>query len=69
MAIQFHPNELGAFSNVNFGNDDAIANLGEGKGEFDLSDPDTATLTGVHFGQTVEAPEPRKANRENWAAL
>ena len=29
MAIQFNPNALNAFSNVNFGADDAIANLGE----------------------------------------
>ena len=29
MAIQFNPNALSAFSNVNFGENDAIANLGE----------------------------------------
>ena len=30
MAIQFNPQALSAFSNVNFGNEDAIANLGKG---------------------------------------
>ena len=29
MAIQFNPNALSAFTNVNFGRNDAIANLGE----------------------------------------
>ena len=32
MSIQFNPNALNAFSNVNFGRDDAIANLGDGNG-------------------------------------
>ena len=32
MAIQFDPNALRMFSNVNFGDNDAIANLGEGNG-------------------------------------
>ena len=32
MAIQFDPNALSAFSNVNFGQADAIANLGDGNG-------------------------------------
>ena len=31
MAIQFDPNALSAFSNVNFGRDDAIANLSDDK--------------------------------------
>ncbi|MBQ7178590.1 MAG: hypothetical protein IJS08_14340 [Victivallales bacterium] len=31
MAVQFDPKKLGAFLNVDFGNDDAIANLDEGK--------------------------------------
>ena len=37
--------------------------------EFDLSDPATAKLTSVHFGQTVEMPEREKAVRDNWAHL
>ena len=32
MAIQFNPSALSRFSNVDFGNDDAIANLGQGDG-------------------------------------
>lgn len=34
--------------------------------EFDLSDPETAKLTSVHFGQTVEMPERKKATVDNW---
>ena len=32
MAIQFNPNALSMFSSVNFGNDNAIANLGGDNG-------------------------------------
>ena len=32
MAIQFDPTALGAFKNVDFGNDNAIANLGGDNG-------------------------------------
>ena len=35
--------------------------------EFDLSDPNTAKLTSVHFGQTVEPPAPRKTTDTIWA--
>ena len=34
-----------------------------------LSDPATAKLTSVHFGQTVEMPEREKAVQGNWAHL
>ena len=37
--------------------------------EFDLSDPATAKLTSVHFGQTVEMPEREKAVQGNWAHI
>ena len=33
MAIQFNPNALSRFSNVNFGDNDAIANLDGGAGQ------------------------------------
>lgn len=32
MAVDFNPKALGAFANVNFGNENAIANLGDGNG-------------------------------------
>ncbi len=32
MAIQFNPNALSRFANVDFGNDNAIANLGDNDG-------------------------------------
>lgn len=49
MSIQSNANALSTFSNVNFGREDAIANLGEGD-QLDLT-KDIPEITNVTFSQ------------------
>ena len=54
MAIQFNPNALNAFSNVNFGADDAIANLGEGNGLVQNGNRGLGVFAKIRFNSTKE---------------
>ncbi len=52
MSIQFNPNALSAFSNVNFGRDDAIANLGDGNGLVHNGDRGFGIFAKIRFSST-----------------
>ena len=52
MAIQFNPDSLRTFSNVNFGRDDAIANLGDGNGLVHNGDRGFGIFARIRFSST-----------------
>ena len=54
MAIQFNPNALNAFSNVNFGADDAIANLGENNSLVQNGNRGLGVFAKIRFASTKE---------------